>query len=101
MASAWASVKSATNKAANATKRAARKLKLNGDISNCQHRITTHKQDMGQAIYAMMDSDDLQNVQSKFQETKALIQEQLETIGKLQAEIAAIDAEAAAEAAAK
>jgi len=51
------------------------------------------------AIYALMDSDDLQNVQSKFQETKALIKEQEETIGKLQAEVAALDAEAQAEAA--
>lgn len=124
MASAWASVKSATNKAAAATKRAAKKMKLNSDINNCQYRIATLKQvqrakrrrkeeqvpqvkmiwlfgsqEMGVAIYALMDSDDLQNVQSKFQETKALIKEQEETIGKLQAEVAALDAEAQAEAA--
>lgn len=94
--STWAKVKDATNRAAAATKRAAQKAKLSGDISNCQWRITNLKQEMGMDIYQMMDSDDLQNVQSRFQECKALVKEQEEQITKLQGEIARIEAEARA-----
>ena len=49
---------------------------------------------MGIAVYEMMDSDDLQNVQSRFQECKALVREQEEQIAKLQGEVAQLEAEA-------
>jgi len=94
--SAWDKTKAASVKAAAATKRAAQKLKLKGEIDSLMKKIVDQKKEFGVKVYDLMNADDMQGAQSCFAESRRIVTGFEEEIANKRTQIEALEAEARA-----